>query len=235
MTSVHVNVYNPFDTPLFIKSMRSDNYWQGKYFGELKGEVNMVVPPKSSVLSPVVPMASPAGFGFMGTLLHFMLANPQLLLGISADVVFDTRSEIVAYVGGPDGYMGNVSYNQTETIIKVQVGGKAPAGALPASLADLVPHENNSTTTPLPSPAAPTNGAPTSTVVVSPTAASSLPPPATASPTGAATVPVVAPIAKRQVQTLENGPGSEDPAVVEAWIKAMVNKLANDKGLPNYY
>ncbi|KAG0376213.1 hypothetical protein BGX24_008131, partial [Mortierella sp. AD032] len=117
----------------------------------------------------------------------------------------------------------------------VQVGGKAPAGALPAALAGLVPHENNSTATPLPSPTASTGEASTSTVVPSPATASPSPSPspATASPTGAE--PVAAPIAKRQVQTLEDGPGSEDPAVVEAWIKAVVNKLAADEGLPAYY
>ncbi|KAF9084555.1 hypothetical protein BGX23_010420 [Mortierella sp. AD031] len=238
-TPVQVMIYNPFDTPLFIKRMKATNYWDGRYFGELDEEVNLTVPPKSTVRSPTVTMVSPAGFGFLGTLLPFMKDHPALLFGKAVDIAFNVQSVIITYVGGQDGYFGNVGYNQTETIIKVQVGGKAPAGALPAGLADLVPHENNSTSSALPSPTATTatDGA-TSTVVSaspSPSASSSSTStsgsPASASPTGAA----AGPVEKRQVQTLENGPGSEDPAVVEAWIKAMVNKLAADQGLPAYY
>jgi len=224
-------IYNPFDTPLFIKTMKASNYWDGNYFGELDEDVNLTVPPKSTVLSPTVTMVSPAGFGFMSTLLPFMSKYPQLLLGIAADVSFNVQSTIVTYVGGQSGYYGNVGYNQTETIIKVQVGGKAPAGALPAALAP--PNSSNSTVSAVPSPTAATtteSAASTSTSVPSTTAS---PSPASASPTttGAAAEPIV----KRQVQSLESGPGSEDPAVVEAWIKAMVNKLAADQGLPAYY
>ncbi|KAG0047235.1 hypothetical protein BGZ89_005006 [Linnemannia elongata] len=226
-TPVQVMIYNPFDTPLFIKRMKATNYWQSKYFGELDEEVNLTVPPKSTVRSPTVTMVSPAGLSFMGTLIPFMSAYPQMLLGIP----FDVQSTILTYVGGQSGYFGNVGYNQTETIIKVQVGGKAPAGALPAGLAGLVHDDtNNSTTTALPSPTTTTTTgeASTSTATASTTGSASAP---TATATGAATEPIV----KRQVQTLEDGPGSEDPAVVEAWIKAMVNKLAADQGLPPYY
>jgi hypothetical protein len=231
-TPVQVMIYNPFDTPLFIKKMKATNYWQGKYFGDLDEEVNLTVPPKSTVRSPTVTMVSPAGFGFMGTLLPFMLKYPQLLVGIAADVPFDIQSTIVTYVGGQSGYFGNVGYNQTETIIKVQVGGKAPAGALPASLADLLPKDgsNNSTSTVLPTVTATstTIGEATATAPTASASDSTTPAPTT---TSAATET----IAKRQVQSLEAGPGSEDPAVVEAWIKAMVNKLAVDEGLPAYY
>ncbi|KAF9548894.1 hypothetical protein EC957_005246 [Mortierella hygrophila] len=231
-TPVQVMIYNPFDTPLFIKRMKATNYWQGKYFGELDEEVNLTVPPKSTVRSPTVTMVSPAGFGFMGTLLPFMTKYPQMILGIAADIPFEVQSTITTYVGGESGYLGNVGYNQTDTIIKVQIGGKAPASALPAGLAGLVPADtNNSTSTALPSPTvtATTSDASTSTATASATNSAS--PSPTIATTGAATEPIV----KRQVQTLEDGPGSEDPAVVEAWIKAVVNKLAADQGLPAYY
>ena len=189
----------------------------------------MTVPPKSTVRSPTVTMVSPAGIGFMGTLLPFMLKYPQMILGIAADVPFEVQSTIVTYVGGQSGYFGNVGYNQTETIIKVQVGGKAPAGALPPSLAGLVHDNSTSTARPSPTATATTGDASTSTATASATDSAS--PAPTATTTGAATEPIV----KRQVQTLEDGPGSEDPAVVEAWIKAVVNKLAIDQGLPAYY
>ncbi|KAF9930757.1 hypothetical protein FBU30_011293 [Linnemannia zychae] len=230
-TPVQVMIYNPFDTPLFIKRMTATNYWQGKYFGELDEEVNLTVPPKSTVRSPTVTMVSPAGFGFMGTLLPFMLKYPQLLFGVAADVTFDVRSTISTYVGGSSGYFGNVVYNQTETIIKVQVGGKAPAGALPPSLSRLMPGgESNSTSSALPLPTS--SDASTSTTVPASVSASAS---ASAAPSPTSTAGASGPIAKRQIQSLEDGPGSEDPAVVEAWIKAVVNKLAADGGLPAFY
>lgn len=213
--------------------MKATNYWEGKYFGELDEEVNLTVPPKSTVRSPTVTMVSPAGFGFMGTLLPFMLKYPQMILGIAADVPFDIQSTIITYVGGQNGYFGNVGYNQTGTIIKVQVGGKAPAGALPPSLAGLLPHDesNNSTSTVLPT----TTTASSTTTGEASTSTASASASDSASPVPTTTDTATEPIVKRQIQSLENGPGSEDPAVIEAWIKSVVNKLATDEGLPAYY
>ncbi|KAF9421486.1 hypothetical protein BGZ94_008824 [Podila epigama] len=254
-TPVQVMIYNPFDAPLLIKRMVATNYWNGKDFGGIDEEVNMVVPARATVLSPTVTMVSPAGLGFMtSTILPFMLAYPKLLFGQTADVPFNIKSTIIAVVGGANGYLGNVQYAQDNTIIKVTVGGEAPAGALPAGLlpSGLLPSPSVSAS-PLPSvsvspsvsvaPSVTVSAEPSPTtaptVEVTPTTA-----PAQVAPTPAASADVSAEsspvpsaasaasgLTKRQVQILEEVPSSEDPAVIEAWLKSVVNKLALDEGL----
>ncbi|KAG0324644.1 hypothetical protein BG000_002135, partial [Podila horticola] len=52
------------------------------------------------------------------------------------------------------------------------------------------------------------------------------------SPTPKSTSSAVAEaLTKRQVQMLQEVPSSQDPAVVEAWLKLVVNKLALDGGI----
>ncbi|KAF8926111.1 hypothetical protein BGZ58_000180 [Dissophora ornata] len=244
-TPVQVMIYNPFDTPLYIQHMKATTYWDGKYFGEVDQDVGMTVPAKSAALSPSVTMVSPTGVGFVGTLLPFMLKYPQLIVGQFADVPFDIDSTITALVGGSSGYLGNVAYSQNSTIFTVQINGKAPDGAMSQLL-------NSTTTTPLPSttPSATpssinttTIGAGTSTVSVPAVSTSTKEPPKTTTPAVQATpkptttskasgLPV---ISKRQAQVLESAPSDTSPEVVEAWVKAMVNKLAQDEGLPPPY
>ncbi|KAG0335580.1 hypothetical protein BG004_008396 [Podila humilis] len=215
-TPVQVMIYNPFDAPLYIKRMSASNVWNGKDFGTLDEEVGLTVPPRATVMSPTVTMVSPAGFDFMmSTILPFMLAYPQLLVGASADVPFNIKSTIVAVVGGPNGYLGNVQYSQDNTIITVAVGGHAPAGALPQAI-----QPDNTATTP--AEASPT------TAEASPTTQ----PEATTTTTVAEEAKPTAPaLTKRQMEILTERPSSQDPAVVEAWLKAVVNKLAIDDGI----
>ncbi|KAI9242728.1 hypothetical protein MVEG_09075 [Podila verticillata NRRL 6337] len=231
-TPVQVMIYNPFDTPLYIKRMSASTTWNGKDFGTLDEEVGLTVPPRSTVLSPTVTMVSPAGLGFMtSTILPFMLAFPQLLFGATADVPFNIKSTIVAVVGGSNGYLGNVQYSQDNTIIKVTVGGKAPAGALPPALQ---PPTTTNTTETLPTSA--TSGVPTATsevptTTVVETTASHATTARSSSPTASPTAAVANMLTKRQMQILQEVPASQDPAVVEAWLKAVVNKLALDDGV----
>ncbi|KAF9981330.1 hypothetical protein BGZ75_007419 [Mortierella antarctica] len=255
-TPVQVMIYNPFDTPLYIKSMQASNSWNGKDFGVVNQDVGMTIPPKSSALSPTVIMTSPAGLGFLtSTLLPFMLAYPQLLVGAAADVPFLIKSVIVAQVGGSNGYLGNVQYAQPDTIIKVQVGGKAPEGALGPILGgnstSIVP--TATVTSEIVSPTAsvePTATEPAATQPpkVEPTTVKADDPEPTSAkgePTGKAPEPTSSgpAIEKRQApapapgtpQLLGSQPSSTSPDVVEAWIKAMVNKIAMDDGLPAPY
>ncbi|KAG0013358.1 hypothetical protein BGZ82_002154 [Podila clonocystis] len=229
-TPVQVMIYNPFDAPLYIKRMSASNTWNGKDFGTLDEDVGLTVPPRSTVLSPTVTMVSPAGLGFMtSTILPFMLAYPQLLFGATADVPFNIKSTIVAVVGGPNGYLGNVQYTQDNTIIKVTVGGKAPAGALPPALQP--PTTNTTASETLPTP---TTASAVPTTVVETTASPTTTTFTTiggASPTASPTAAVANMLTKRQMQILEEVPASQDPAVVEAWLKLVVNKLALDSGV----
>ncbi|KAF8944808.1 hypothetical protein BGZ52_010253 [Haplosporangium bisporale] len=212
--------------------MSASTTWNGKDFGTLDEEVGLTVPPRSTVLSPTVTMVSPAGLGFMtSTILPFMLAFPQLLFGATADVPFNIKSTIVAVVGGSNGYLGNVQYSQDNTIIKVTVGGKAPAGALPPALQ---PPTTTNTTETLPTSA--TSGVPTATsevptTTVVETTASHATTARSSSPTASPTAAVANMLTKRQMQILQEVPASQDPAVVEAWLKAVVNKLALDDGV----
>ncbi|KAG0210313.1 hypothetical protein BGX28_009469 [Mortierella sp. GBA30] len=234
-TPLQVMIYNPFDAPLYIKSMKASAVWNGYDFGVVDQDVGMTVPGKSTALSPTVMMVSPAGIGFVGTLIPFMAHYPQLLVGATADVPFQIKSTITAVVGGQNGYLGNVQYAQADTIFKLQIGGKAPEGALPPGLG----HGNSTTTT---APASPEVTAPaTTTAIVVPTYTAPSQPGVTkteGAPTPEKTAaPTTAPsIAKRQLpQVLESTPSDLSPAGVEAWIKGMVNKLAQDQGLPAPY
>lgn len=224
-------IYNPFDAPLYIKRMSATNTWNGKEFGSLDEEVGLTVPPRSTVLSPTVTMVSPAGFGFMtSTILPFMLAYPQLLFGATAEVPFNIKSTIVAVVGGANGFLGNVQYSQDNTIIKVAVNGKAPAGVLPPALQ---PPTTNTTAsgalpTPTTAPEVPTTVVETTT---SPTDTTTTTTTEVASPTASPTPAVASMLTKRQMQILEEVPASQDPAVVEAWLKLVVNKLALEDGV----
>ncbi|KAG0024817.1 hypothetical protein BGZ82_010352, partial [Podila clonocystis] len=228
-TPVQVMIYNPFDTPLYIKRMTANNVWSGKDFGVIDQDVGMTIPPKSSLLSPTVTMTSPAGLGFMtSTILPFMLAYPSLLFGATVEIPFDITSTIVASVGGANGYTGNVQYKQLATGIRVTVGGKAPAGALPPAL--LPPTTNttsiaSATATVTATDVIPTIATTTTTTTTTTEAGSPSPTPKSTSSAAAEA------LTKRQVQTLEEVPSSQDPAVVEAWLKLVVNKLALDDGI----
>ncbi|KAF8958995.1 hypothetical protein BGZ46_001857 [Entomortierella lignicola] len=224
-TPVQVMIYNPFDTPLYIKHMNASTVWNGYNFGIVNQDVGLTVPPKSSVLSPTVTMVSPAGVGFVGTLLPFMIAYPKLLLGESADVPFNIQSTITAVVGGAGGYTGNVQYSQADTIIKVQINGKAPASMLPPQLGGT----NGTTTTTSAVVVSTTSTGPTSTASadVHTTTRTAEP---TTSATPRSTTTTIAPILKRQYAGAIDLRVDSSPPAVEAWIKAMVNKLAVEGG-----
>lgn len=240
-------IYNPFDAPLYIKSMKATTHWQGKYFGELDYDVGFTVPPKSTFRTPTMEMVSPAGLAFYGLLLEFMAKNNGLLGGKPVDVAFDIDSTIVAVVGGADGYLGNVKYTQKGAIITIQMGGKAPEGGLPG------PGGPKPTTT------APAEQKPSATPVT-------LLPDTTTEPTKAAlttekptTIALDGPketvaafgdngnwlsvFNKRQDGGLQPTLSDADlrsmgmpvdaaPEVVEAWAKMMINNVAQEQGLP---
>ncbi|KAG0057609.1 hypothetical protein BGZ83_006982 [Gryganskiella cystojenkinii] len=228
-TPVQVMIYNPFDAPLYVVSMKATTTWNGHEFGVVDQAVGLTVPAKGTVLAPTVTMVSPAGLGFMGTLLPFMLAYPGLLFGQTETVPFNIQSTIVARVGGANGYEGNVLYNQDSTLIAVQVGGNVPKSMLPPALGG---PQNNTMT----APSATTTDAATVTTEVpaKPTTTDAAP----AKPTTEAGKPTTTPITthaadvtKRQVQTLGDTPTDQSPAAVELWLKAIINKLAADDGV----
>ncbi|KAF9900680.1 hypothetical protein BX616_002526 [Lobosporangium transversale] len=239
-TPVQVMIYNPFDTPLYIKSMKALNSWRGMDFGVVDQEVGMTIPAKGTALSPTVVMVSPGGPGFLKVLLPFMAAYPGLLVK-AVDVPFTIKSTITAYVGGPNGYLGNVAYQQPDTIISVKLDFGTPSGLkIPSSLDEIMHPTTTSTVTatpdvPAPSPSpvdvTPSPEAPAPEPV---TTTEEAPAPVTPSPEPSTTgdAPIVA---KRQDVPPSLGnliPSSEDPAVIEAWLKALANKLALDEGLP---
>ncbi|KAI7819239.1 hypothetical protein BC939DRAFT_268343 [Gamsiella multidivaricata] len=255
-TPVQVMIYNPFDTPLYIKTMKASTTWQGKYFGEIDQDVGLTIPPKATVLSPTLTMESPAGLDFFGTLIPFMLKYPQLLIGQTADVPFNINATITAVVGGSSGYLGNVAYSQADTVITVQINGKAPAGALPpqlggqsvanATATTLVPTASTETSATVSASASTTDvpkvSKPTETTETTETTTTTTQPeieptkePTKTTTTATAVKTRLPVVGKRQVQVLENGPSDTSPEVVEAWIKAMVNKIAQDDGLPPPY
>ncbi|KAI1315894.1 hypothetical protein EDD11_000208 [Mortierella claussenii] len=257
-TPVQVMIYNPFDTPLYIKSMQAATSWQGKDFGIVNQDVGLTVPAKGTVLSPTVIMASPAGLGFMGTLLPFMLAYPTLIVGQTVAVPFTIKSTITAVVGGPNGYLGNVQYQQPDTIINVKIDGGIPQGFKIPTL-DPTPTANATTTalaTPTTSVSATvgpssvpvttavesTTTAVTATTTTTTTKTADAQPTTTVTsgPTAQSTTEENTPMIERRQAEMSImgsgfGPTSTDPVVLEAWLKAMVNKLALDEGLPAPY
>ncbi|KAF9947090.1 hypothetical protein BGZ65_009159 [Modicella reniformis] len=195
-------------------------------------------------------MVSPTGVGFYGTLLPFMAKYIKLIGGEPVDVPFDIDSTIVAYVGGPDGYLSNVQYSQNSTMITVKIGGKVPEGGLPSGLGGLLGTTTTTmTTTPVTTeqPSATSTGpasiVPTESSKESPNSTEK---PSTEEPTTTTTdsanetqgikLPI---IGKRQdfglkdLSLQEMGlPLDAAPEVVEAWVKSVINNLAQDEGLP---
>ncbi|KAF9163540.1 hypothetical protein DFQ26_002426 [Actinomortierella ambigua] len=250
LTPVQVMVYNPFDAPLYIKRMTATNSWRGKTFGTIDEDVGFTVPPKSSKLSPTVTMKSPAGLGFGLLLVEFMAAYPSMIIFKPNDVPFDIQSTIVAYVGGPNGYMGNVKYAQKDTVIRVQLNGKPPAGGM----SNLLPGGNTTTVAPptatstgieSPSPVSPTTTEPAETKPTkdaSTTTTEGAPAPAdpttannevrTPEPTTTSAGDV---LSKRQtVNLLEALPQPDEnasPDVIENYLKSLLNKVALDNNL----
>ncbi|KAG0237854.1 hypothetical protein B0O80DRAFT_409402 [Mortierella sp. GBAus27b] len=228
-TPVQVKIFNPFDAPLYIKSMKATTYWQGKYFGVIDQDVGLTVPPKGTAQTSSLTMISPTGVGFYGTLFPFMKDHLGLITGQPVDIGFDIDSSIVAFVGGSDGYQGNVKYAQNNTIITIQVGGKVPEGGLPPELGG---PNTKSTTDPTSSAGQPT------TTSATPTSTGS-----TAAETSK--VEIKTPLVeKRQdagIQGADYGdaflrelgvPVDASPEVAEAWAKAMLNNMAREQGLP---
>ncbi|KAG0264521.1 hypothetical protein DFQ27_001190 [Actinomortierella ambigua] len=167
-TPVQVMIYNPFDAPLTIKKIFAKNIWSGIEFGVIDtqpGELGtFVVPAKSTRLTPTLTMVSPAGFGFLGTILKFTGSNPDLIKGEKVNVPFDIESVIVTSVGEGEGYTGNVAYAQKNTPITVQIGGKPPAEVplVRQGQTSLTPSPQETTTAPQETPTA-TQEVPTTT------------------------------------------------------------------------
>ncbi|KAG0312812.1 hypothetical protein BGZ99_009258 [Dissophora globulifera] len=242
-TPVQITVYNPFDTPLYIKHMTASAYWNGNFFGEVNQDVGLTVGPKASVLSSTVTMVSPTGAGFLGVLLPFMLKYPQLLIHETADVPFNINATITALVGGSSGYLGNVAYSQDNVIITVQINGSPPPGSLPQSLNSTQPALLPTLTTSLALPSVTVPALPTiktTDIAVGPitvpvpapkaTTTEAAPAPPKATTTKAGGLPI---IGKRQAPVLptENSPADGSPEL-EAWIKAWANQVAQDYGAP---
>ncbi|KAF9355180.1 hypothetical protein BGX26_006889 [Mortierella sp. AD094] len=233
-TPVQVMIYNPFDTPLYIESMNANVVWSGTPFGNINQNVGLTVPPKSTALTSTLTMVSPAGPDFLGTVLKFVAGNLGLVLG-PQDVPFDITATIVAKVGGPNGYTGNVVYSQANTPIKVSLTGSLPAGlsVSPAS----IPSAGTNTTVAATTPAAATTSATTtSAAATTPAAATTSTTPAAATTTSTTPTPKTNStiVTKRQdagAQTLKTLIGSDDPAVVEAWLTNLANILAAKGGV----
>ncbi|KAK3829395.1 MAG: hypothetical protein J3Q66DRAFT_435774 [Benniella sp.] len=183
VTPVNVMIHNPFDTALYIKSMKATVKYNGGVFGAVNTDVGMTIGAKDTVLSPQVEMISEAGFKFLlNTILPFVLKNPGLIKG-SSDIPFLIESTIVAVVGGSDGYLGNVQYNQQADItvnlkfsladlLKLQTlqGGHADATTTeaPAAPTTTITSETPTTTE---APQNPTTSAQETTTTVAPTVA----------------------------------------------------------------
>lgn len=224
--------------------MKATTTWQGKYFGELDYDAGFSVPPKSKIRTPTLEMVSPAGLPFYGLLIEFMAKNPGLLAGKPVDVAFDIDSTIVAVVGGPDGYLGNVKYSQKGTIITIQMGGKAPEGSLPPELGG----PKTTTTSPATETPAPASATTTEPAKTEPT---SVTPTTTAPEVIKETVATVgdgsnwlsilnkrqdddglrATLTETDLQAM-GMPVDAAPEVIEAWAKTMINNVAQDQGLP---
>ncbi|KAF9417140.1 hypothetical protein BGZ94_010027 [Podila epigama] len=132
-TRVQVAMYNPFDTELTITHITANNTWAGSYFGTINEDVSITIPPKSVQLSPPMTMVSPEGFGFLtSVVLKLMAAYPSLAAGSANMVPFDISSVISAKIGGSQGYVANVVYNQAAVPIKVQVVASADSVPAPA-------------------------------------------------------------------------------------------------------
>ncbi|GJJ75771.1 hypothetical protein EMPS_08129 [Entomortierella parvispora] len=243
-TPVQVMMYNPFDAELYIQSMSANCVWEGNNFGVVDQAVGLTIPPKSSVLSPSVTMTSPAGLDFLSILFPFMLTYPSLLIGDVVPVPFQINSTIVALVGGPNGYLGNVEYNQASAIFNVQVGGDVPQSALPTTSSSAT--ATGSASTSIAASAVPSATAPATTEAAATTteAAATTTAHASAEPTTSSTPEKsasAAPLAKRQSTSTSTGvtdgsaPASMDPDVVEAWLKAVINNLAVQEGLAAPY
>ncbi|KAF9426865.1 hypothetical protein BGZ94_005885 [Podila epigama] len=239
-TPAQVSIYNPFDTPLFIKRIVANTLWDGKQFGSIDQDLGLTVPPRSTALSPSVSIVSPAGLGFLtSTIVPFMLANPTLILGATVGVPFNVQATIVASIGGPNGYVGNVQYSQDNTMIQVSVQGKAPLGIVPALLAPLFPAPEPPKPAPAP-PAPPV--APPAAPATAPSPPAPIPVESPAQSTNSNTDSTAnsntdmspspkATLTKRQIDILQAAPSSQDPIVIEAWLKAIVNNLALDQGV----
>ncbi|KAF9918401.1 hypothetical protein BX616_008961 [Lobosporangium transversale] len=244
-TPVQVMIYNPFDAPLYIKSMKAITTWEGKTFGEVNEEVGMTIPAKATVRSPTLTMVSPSGLGFaVDTLAPFMVRYPQLLVGKAADVPFTIESTIVALVGGSSGYEGNVQYTQPDTIINVKINGEVPKGNLPGgdtATTTTTAAEAPTQTTTKGEPTLPTSGAPSQTekpepepkptkVTEPPTETKidkTAEPEPTKNPESDPRIPI---ISKRQLDILEAFPKEATLENVETWIKAMANRIALEEG-----
>ncbi|KAG0051481.1 hypothetical protein BGZ83_003725 [Gryganskiella cystojenkinii] len=238
-TPVQVMMYNPFDTEMYIESMTANTVWNGMNFGVVNQAVGLSIPPKSAVLSPTVTMTSPAGLGFLSVLVPFMVAYPGLLFGATVNVPFTINSTFVAVVGGKNGYTGNVAYNQNPAVFAVQIGGQVPKSALPPALGGTAPTGTSTVTGTATSTA--TTVAGTTTETAAPTTTTTTTTTQAAAPTTEAAKPSStetsnAPVAKRQAPVaLDTSgaatPSSQDPTIVEAWLKAVINKLAADDGV----
>ncbi|KAF9364539.1 hypothetical protein BGX34_001257 [Mortierella sp. NVP85] len=246
-TPAQVVIYNPFDAPLYIKSMKATTHWQGKYFGELDYAVGFTVPPKSTIRTPTMEMVSPAGLAFYGLLLEFMAKNNGLLGGKPVDVAFDIDSTIVAVVGGENGYVGNVKYSQKGAIITIQMGGKAPEGGLPGpggpKPTTTAPAEQKPSATPVtPLPATTTEPTKAALTTEKPTTIALEGPKETVAAFGD-NGSWLSIFNKRQDEGLQPTLSDADlrsmgmpvdaaPEVVEAWAKMMINSVAQEQGLP---
>ncbi|CAO3565834.1 unnamed protein product [Mortierella alpina] len=194
VTRVQIGIYNPFDTELQITHIKANNTWDGKFFGSIDQDVTATVPAKSMMLSPPVNLVSPAGPGFLVTVLgKLMVTYPTLAAGAPNNVPFDISSVITAKIGGASGYEGNVAYSQPQTVIVIQTvkeyadePAPLPISAAPvtatATATATAPAEATATATAAPSPvvtsdaAVPTNAPAPSAAPAEPTPTATMAP-----------------------------------------------------------
>ncbi|GJJ74828.1 hypothetical protein EMPS_07186 [Entomortierella parvispora] len=141
VTRVQIAMYNPFDADLYISHIMANNTWSGQFFGAIDQDVSLIVPAKSTIMSPPMELVSPKGPVFLLTVLgKLMVTYPSLAGGDPNLVPFDISSVITAKIGGASGYEANVQYAQLQTNIVIQavssydtVPSAAPVVATPAA------------------------------------------------------------------------------------------------------
>jgi len=204
------------------------------FFGKIDQDISLVIPAKSTIMSPPMDLVSEKGFGFLlGVLGKLMVAYPTLAGGGANLVPFDISSVITAKIGGPSGYEANVQYAQLQAGIVIQT-------------------VKSYDTVPSPVPVVPTTVVPTATAAPTATAttAASVAPTTTSAPAVETTVPAPSPSAvtpltpvaspsvvpfsfaflKRQI-AVEDAPftGTDEEAV--ALFKQMVTQACASVGL----
>ncbi|KAG0050299.1 hypothetical protein BGZ83_004913 [Gryganskiella cystojenkinii] len=126
VTTVTLQLHNPFSAELMVTSLTSQILWRGSLFGTISGTTASTTVPANSVgPSAALTILHPPGLDGLFMSSQFVSSNPGSSLESGSLVLFELENEVQIRIGGSNGYAAFVRYRQTINMqVKVNIASQ---------------------------------------------------------------------------------------------------------------